>query len=87
VAGNTAGVTMLAGRIPGMINWTTEQLIGRWKNKFQTGMRKWERKYALSCRPIRICFGDANFFERATSLVIVGFQFEHTASLILIAGK
>lgn len=73
---------------PGMANRKSGELKVRWRKHIWQDRRKctaWERRMLWSCQDIRIRFGSVNYYEKATSLVIVQFTLEKTMGLMLVA--
>ncbi|CAL8116162.1 unnamed protein product [Orchesella dallaii] len=83
---NLTGISAIVYKLPGMINLLSKQVIREWKRRVcdMVGRRKLESRILMSCTQIKIKFGELNYFEAGTSLVIVNFQIENTINLILL---
>ncbi|CAL8116168.1 unnamed protein product [Orchesella dallaii] len=83
------GIAVFVFKILGMINHVSKEGTNGWKQRVGIrGVRqKWESRMVKSCSEIKIKFGEVNYFEAITSLVIVDFQVEKTINLILLSRK
>jgi len=82
---NLNAITLIAYRFPGMVNRMSQEVIRGWKKHADyKGIRCLEYKFMKSCQQIKIRFGDVNFFEVSTCLVIVDFKLQQTINLKLV---
>ncbi|CAL8136872.1 unnamed protein product [Orchesella dallaii] len=84
VGAQTNVIGLLCYRIPGMVNWMSRALLQNWKRELSRRRNVVERKCLRSLSQLKVQFGNVNFFERKTCLVVVDFQIQQTINMLLL---
>ncbi|CAL8068228.1 unnamed protein product [Orchesella dallaii] len=77
-------VSIFEYRLPGIMNQMSKDIIQAWKSNNQKGRRSWEAKFVRSCSELRIRFGEVNFFDTSTGLIVLNYKIQQIISFVLI---
>lgn len=83
------GVMLIGYFSPGSANRVSEEILGQCNilnmhASQSSHQRKVMRRLLNSLQPVRIKFGSVNYYEKGTSISLLGFMFEQTASISLL---